>query len=314
MAQRALHENLHTLSRHGCGYRGQPRAQAPASVSEPPMQPSLSATEQFLTDFHDRQPGVTSAAYGTLAVRRGALAFASSYESLAAEVGATDLRVLDLACGDGFLLSLLQARTPSRLSLSGVDLSAGELAAAQQRLKGAAHLCCCRAQALPMADAAFDHVVCHMALMLMDDLESVLREVRRVLGAGGKFSFVVGASPAADQPVLAAYVSRLRALLSGDASRYLRFGDARLRSADGVRQALDPCFTTVSIEELSLSRRYTPAQLWQWFEGMYDLAFLTPSQQAHFKSDYLAEIEPLCDADGRLELTDTLRQVGALAA
>lgn len=278
------------------------------------MPQSLSAAEQFLADFHDRRPDLTSAAYAGLEVRRGALGFASSFESLAAEVAATDLRVLDLACGDGYLLSLLQARTPSNLSLSGIDLSAGELAAAQQRLKGAAQLLCGRAQALPMADATFDHVVCHMALMLMDDLDAVLREVRRVLGAGGKFSFVVGASAPAEQPVLAIYVSRLRALLSGAGSRYLRFGDARLRSPDGIRQALDPCFTALSIEELSLSRRYTPAQLWQWFDGMYDMAFLTSSQQAQFKSDYLAEIEPLCEADGRLGFTDTLRQVNAVAA
>lgn len=278
------------------------------------MPQSLSVTEQFLTDFHDRRPGITSAAYGTLAARRGALAFASSYDSLAAEVAATDRRVLDLACGDGLLLSLLQARAPSRLALSGIDLSAGELAAAQQRLQGAAQLCRGRAQALPMADASFDHVVCHMALMLMDDLDSVLREVRRVLVVGGKFSFTVGANPPPNQPVLAAYVLRLRALLSGTASRPLRFGDARLRSPDGIRQALGAGFSSTSMEELSLSRRYTPAQLWQWFDGMYDLAFLTPSEQAHFKSDYLAEIESLCEADGRLEFTDTLRQVGAVAA
>lgn len=278
------------------------------------MQQPLSAAEQFLADFHDRRPGITSAAYGTLEARRGELAFGSSYKSLAAEVSDADHRVLDLACGDGFLLSLLQARAPLRLSLTGIDLSAGELAAAQRRLKGAAHLCCCRAQSLPMANAAFDHVVCHMALMLMDDLESVLQEVRRVLGAGGKFSFVIGASPPSGQPALEAYISGLRSLLSSEGSRPLRFGDARLRSPDGIRQALTPWFTKLSIQELSLTRRYTPNQLWQWFEGMYDLAFFTPIQQAHFKSRYLAEIERLCDPDGRLGFTDTLRQVCAVAA
>lgn len=278
------------------------------------MPQSLSATEKFLADFHDRRPGLTSAAYGALEVRRGALVYASPYERLAAEVAASDLRVLDLACGDGFLLALLRARSVARLSLSGIDLSTGELAAARQRLNGAAQLLCGRAQALPMVNASFDHVVCHMALMLMDDLDAVLGEVRRVLGAGGKFSFIIGASPPPDQPALTIYVSRLRALLAGVGSRYLRFGDARLRSPDGIRQALGPLFGTVSIEELSLSRRYTPAQLWQWFDGMYDLAFLTPGQQARFKSDYLAEIEPLCETDDQLDFTDTLRLVSAVAA
>ncbi|MDO9218289.1 MAG: methyltransferase domain-containing protein, partial [Lacisediminimonas sp.] len=74
--------------------------------------------------------------------------YASSYEILASVVPSTSqsIEVLDLACGDGFLLALLASRAQPHLSLSGVDLSAGELAVAAQRLGHSIPLIQARAQ------------------------------------------------------------------------------------------------------------------------------------------------------------------------
>jgi SAM-dependent methyltransferase len=274
---------------------------------------SLSPAEQFLVSFHDRRPGITALAYGALVAHRGECTFGSSYESLIAEISDADIRVLDIACGDGYLLSLLERRAPSRFALTGTDLSPGEIAAAHRRLKGTASLHCCRAQRLPIADNSMDHVVCHLALMLMDELDAVLQEVRRVLVAGGRFSFIVGASPPAGQVALDLFVARVQALRSGDGARFIRFGDARLRSPDGIKQVLSTAFSDISIHEINLPRRYTPSELWDWFEGMYDLHFFTANEQDQFKSGYLTEIEKFCEPDGKLGFIGSLRQVSGTA-
>ena len=147
---------------------------------------SLSDSERFLSAFHDADPGGTPRAFAHLPATMAERAFASSYECLLDAIPDDARSVLDLACGDGYLLSLLAARRPD-LSLAGVDLSTGELEAAGRRLRGRAVLQQGRAQELPLPDDSVDAVVCHMALMLMDDAPQVLAQVRRVLKAGGYF-------------------------------------------------------------------------------------------------------------------------------
>jgi SAM-dependent methyltransferase len=147
-------------------------------------------SEAFLRQFHAANAGITSRV----------LARGGSYERLAARVGAMvdndvardDLeerraqRVLDLGCGDGYLLSLLGPHA------IGVDISRDELARARHPRVQA------RAQALPFADGAFDAVVSHLAFMLMDEPEQIVDELARVLVPGGAFHAVLGGGPTAD--------------------------------------------------------------------------------------------------------------------
>lgn len=63
--------------------------------------------EDFLKTYHARFPGCTSACVKGARGEDGL----SSYEVLAELVGASGT-VLDLACGDGFLLSVVKERKP----------------------------------------------------------------------------------------------------------------------------------------------------------------------------------------------------------
>jgi ubiquinone/menaquinone biosynthesis C-methylase UbiE len=267
---------------------------------------NINPSEQFLIDFHNQHPGITSHAYQALSATMGGQHYASSYECLAKDV-ATDATVLDLACGDGFLLSLLSAHT-----LIGVDMSAGELAAAQQRLGTRATLHHGKAQSLPLENHSCDEVLCHMALMLMDQLDDVLGEVHRVLKPNGRFSFVIGtAAPAS--AVMEGYVARLRALYKHETARALRFGDHRLGKDEGIISALTPYFSQINIEIITISRRYTPAEIWAWFEGCYDLAFLASAPRQQFHDEYLLELAALCEADGKIEFLDAMLRVSCVA-
>ena len=278
---------------------------------------NLTRTETYLAAFHDASPGVTSRAFEALPVACGALVFASTYESLMSvqpEGGAPPLTVLDLACGDGHLLALLRASRPDgQLTLLGVDLSEGELCAARTRLGDQAALYRCKAQHLPFASGLIDVVFSHLALMLMDDADGVLREVRRVLKPGGLFAGVVGARPPAN-PALNLFI----ALCAGASKRPelagMRFGDARWRSEDGIRNLLSPAFDRLVFDDLHAARRCTPAQLWDWFLGTYDTDLLTPEGREDLRQRYLLALRPLCGPNGDLRFEEPYRQFSARAA
>ena len=267
---------------------------------------NLSRAERYRSAFHNANPGLTSRAFEVLPVRRNGLAFASTCRSLISALPATDapLTVLDLACGDGYLLSLLvEGSTSQARALIGVDLSAGELGAARSRLGDRAALYCCKAQQLPLASASVDVVFSHLALMLMDDVDGVLREVRRVSKPGATFAGRVGARPAPN-PALDAFTALCPTATQQPAWAGLHLGDRRFRSADGIREMLAPGFDHIEFAELSMARRYTPVQLWDWHLGMYDTDLLSAEGRADLRQRYLHAPQALCGPQGDLLFQD----------
>ena len=138
----------------------------------------MSDREAFLRRFHAARPGITSSVF----TRPGR---AGSYDRLIAAVP-QGARVLDLGCGDTYLVSRLGPRA------IGLDL-----APSRGREGGAAAIVAGRAQALPFADRTFEACVCHLAFMLFDELERVACELRRVVVPGGVFAAVLGGGPTA---------------------------------------------------------------------------------------------------------------------
>lgn len=86
---------------------------------------SFTATESYLIDFHGRRPGATSHCFGAARTEREGQEFSSPYAYLADLVPTRGgpLTVLDLACGDGYLLAEFAARRQPGVSLLGVDMS-----------------------------------------------------------------------------------------------------------------------------------------------------------------------------------------------
>jgi SAM-dependent methyltransferase len=200
----------------------------------------VSEHEAFLRGFHARHAGITARA-----MERG-----GSYDRLAERAGKG--RVLDLACGDGALLS----RLPS--NAVGLDFSAEELAAARPRrtVQG-------RAQQLPFADGSFDAVACHLAFMLFDDIERVVAELHRVLVPGGRFLALLGGGPTADgDDAFHAFVKRL--------APNRRLGDPRAKSEEGWRALFagwsEPVFERW---ELDLGGRFD--EVWAFLGASYEL-------------------------------------------
>jgi ubiquinone/menaquinone biosynthesis C-methylase UbiE len=104
-------------------------------------------------------------------------------------VGAvTGQRVLDLACGNGYISRRL-ARAGAQVV--GIDSTAAIVGRARAREAreplGIAYHVCDAAQLPMLEDSTFDLVVCNMALMDIADAASAIREVGRVLAPQGRF-------------------------------------------------------------------------------------------------------------------------------
>jgi SAM-dependent methyltransferase len=96
-------------------------------------------------------------------------------------------RVLEVGCGRGIALpALWRLCRPQRLV--GLDIDGGLLAVAQTRLPDpAVELVCGDVRALPFADASFDLVIDFGTLYHVARAADGLREIARVLSAGGRF-------------------------------------------------------------------------------------------------------------------------------
>jgi SAM-dependent methyltransferase len=100
---------------------------------------------------------------------------------LAREAGSGQARVLEVGCGTGFWLALLDAVVGHTW---GLDLSTGMLRQAQRRAPGA-RLIQGQAGALPWVAASFDLIICVNALHHFPDPRGWVAEARRLLRPGG---------------------------------------------------------------------------------------------------------------------------------
>ena len=104
-----------------------------------------------------------------------------------------DLRVLEVGCGTGHWLDVLQT---SENHVMGLDYSAGMLSQARRSLPEMT-LIRGTAEVLPLPAASVDRVFCVNAIHHFPDKRAFLAEVRRVLRPGGKI-LSVGLDPHRD--------------------------------------------------------------------------------------------------------------------
>jgi len=216
-----------------------------------------SASEVYLHTWHSRHSGSGPAAFAEARGPDGR----SSYQRAASAVVEDGAAVLDVACGDGTLLALVRKLAP-RSCLIGIDLSPAELRIARARIPEAT-LHHGRSQALPFRNSAFDVVLCHMALMLMDDPETVVAEVRRVLKAGGVFRAVTN-RPTALDAFGKEIIQSLRPLWDAADATLVppRLGDVRTWEAESLASLVAPHFSQVSTDCFEVTRLVPREKLW----------------------------------------------------
>jgi ubiquinone/menaquinone biosynthesis C-methylase UbiE len=274
---------------------------------------ALSPVETYLQDFHQRQPGATTAAFAHLRARSSVADYASSYAAVAACVpeSTRPLSVLDLACGDGYLLKLLSDRQEPSLKLMGVDMSQGELDVARATLPENVVLLKERAQELSVETGSVDYVLSHMAMMLMDDIEQVIKEIRRVLRPQGYFAAVVGRGFLLGD-VSEVLIGVLLPILREEAAA-LPFGDPRTRTNDGWTGLLEHDFENLQFEDLNLDWEPLPHELWDSLVQTYDIDRLSEPARARLRERFLQVVSHVQQSDGTIRTGWAVRLIRAQA-
>ena len=93
--------------------------------------------------------------------------------------------VLDVGCGDGQIGRALSA---NGAAVVGVDPTWGQISVAAERGKGPLYACA-SASNLPVANASCDAVLACLVFEHIDDVDSAIAEISRVLKPGGMFAF-----------------------------------------------------------------------------------------------------------------------------
>ena len=102
----------------------------------------------------------------------------------------SELRILELGCGDGTLWTDNLSLLPEDLSITLSDISSGMLRDARRAIGSSDTRFAFRAfdcKKIPYKDESFDLVIANHVLFYCDDIPAVLKEVRRVLAPGGRF-------------------------------------------------------------------------------------------------------------------------------
>ena len=97
----------------------------------------------------------------------------------------TGKKLLDVGCGTGEMLRMIEDARPGKYHLFGIDISANSLSKAAASLGSAAVFAEGDAEALPYADGQFDIVLCMHSFHHYPDPDRALCEMKRVLRPGG---------------------------------------------------------------------------------------------------------------------------------
>jgi len=105
-------------------------------------------------------------------------------------------RVLDVACGTGVVAQLAAERVGPRGAIAGVDPQPGMLEVARATTPSPVDWREASAEGLPFDDDTFDAALCSLGLQFFADKVGALREMRRVVGDGGRIAVgVPGPTP-----------------------------------------------------------------------------------------------------------------------
>jgi SAM-dependent methyltransferase len=161
-----------------------PKGLRGALESAEPRRRSFDAYRRFIQNHYDGLPGALTAVTGLL----------TGHEALAGRLirpEAFDVRgckrILDAACGNGRYSRFLLRHADPDAVLTSFDLSPRMLLRARGRLKSerVSHALADLTR-LPYAEVSFDAIVCGWVLEHLPDPRPGLRELARVLQAGGK--------------------------------------------------------------------------------------------------------------------------------
>jgi SAM-dependent methyltransferase len=246
-----------------------------------------------LVEAHDLAPAMTPRAFATFRNSSGQ----NSYEVLASVLDKRkgDLHVVDLGCGDGYLIQYLLPRLSRGSRITAVDMVASELARAKAQVRDRrVEFRQVKAQDLALAPGSVDVVLGHLTLMLMRPIEPVLATLKRCLKPGGELAAVIPA-PLSPGTCPARIASAIRGFVEekfpGSPERF-RLGDARFESEETLQRLFDSQSgfqQDLWIQDFEIRIPGDAETIWKFYQDTYLVGALPADARAELKRR-LAEI------------------------
>lgn len=268
---------------------------------------------EHLQEAHRIAPSMTPHAFASYRTSDGL----NSYDVLARSLSSlrvADPVVVDLACGDGFLLHSLLTKLSAASCVVGIDMSDRELEIARASFTDPrVSFENAQAQAIPVPDKSADAILCHMAFMLMLPVEPVVSEIARVLKPGGIFSAVIGGPRGGGK---GHWGEIQKAMSDFMISRHptlkeARSGDPRIQTEAGIAELFrrDLGFSRVeAFEGIELDVRVDAAELWDFVKDTYWVGMLPVGEKAELRELLDAVVAKNADPTGKVRFAYPMRK------
>ncbi len=263
----------------------------------------------YLHDAHHSMPGMTEFCFADHPTDLGP----NTYEVLASKLDTFKHKapsILDLACGDGYLLPYVRKYVETWNRYVGVDMVESEIQRAAERYReSSVEFVCAKAQKLPFSRNEFDIVLCHMALMLMLPLDPVLAEISRVLKDKGSFLCVIGRKTPKGG-LFSVMGEKTVQFIQTELSKAAHFRTGDERIADS--KTLHGLFSSYSLKveratDYSMLISGSPESLWENFKNFYVVSILPEAVQGQLETKLLSDLRAhSVGGQAKLELPLTL--------
>jgi len=257
----------------------------------------------YLDEWHELHAGATTRFVAPLVDSEGH----TSYQVLADSMSKAEAPILDLACGDGYLLELL-ANGPH----IGVDRSAAELRLARRRLGDTTPLVRSDATGLPVATGSLGGACCHFALMLLQPLEVVLEELARVLRPSAPFAAVIPASPNEGQNVWTVFRGVWQEVVGTHPVAIPALQDDRAFDREQLAELLSGSgLVDLAFRSFSVSRQMTVDETVQFLLLLYGPDLLSPDGRDDLVCRLKVGLAELANEDGTVAVFENAQLVTA---
>lgn len=262
--------------------------------------------KKHLLEAHSLAPGMSPQAFGDC--RNGAGLNSYEWLALSTERVRNPKSIVDLACGDGFLIPILQKKLANDVSYVGIDMSAKELELAEKRKLARARFHQAMADNTGLPTESVDVVFSHMALMLMLPLDPVLAEIQRVLKPGGMLTGVIGNREKKDG-LFSTLQQTVRTFLGEKFPSMQKpmTGDPRMETEVGLREALRG-FSSLEIIDDSFEATLDPKAAWDHVKHLYLIEGLPESSRDELREKLTQVFVKSCRSDGTLTFDFPMRK------
>jgi len=212
--------------------------------------------------------------------------------------------VLDVACGPGSATRLAAAAVGPDGRVTGCDFSPAMLAIARAKgaVDGGAPIDYVEApaDALPVADAEYDVVLCQQGVQFFPDQDAAAAEMHRALRPGGRVGIAVWCAIETN-PMFATIADAIEEVAGEELATRYRGGPWGMPEPQQLEDLLRGAgFADLRVEQARLSVRFEggPDQMLSTVAASgiaADLAALPPEQQAELAESYRRRAEPLVE-------------------